>query len=215
MRRANQSDRGLKDKQRVVVIFIAFLLAYAAMAWGSTIPRSGELFFQLYVLGETGKAEMYYPRNDSNIPLDTEVRWHIGITNSMGSPELVALKVKIGNSTLSPPDEREIVPALLPTLVEYRRVMDTNETWEFPFIWSIKESRVSGNTIDMITLEINNAIIRTSDVSAENGCNYRLIFELWSFDRYEDRYVFGWRTGQERKCAWLQLWFNLSAIAGK
>jgi hypothetical protein len=183
------------------------VLAYVALT-----PRPKERFFQLYALGENRMAEHYYPNDDSTIPLDTPVKWFLGVTNFMGSVQYVAIKVKLSNSTLAPPDETEAKPAPVPVLFEFSKVLSNNETWEFPFTWSIKEIQVVGDMIYVAHLTINGETITVSGIGAEHGHNLRLIFELWSFNTDEGRFVFGWYASQERRCAWLQLWFNVTRV---
>jgi len=112
------------------------MLAYVAVT-----PRSKEQFFQLYVLGETRRAERYYPENNLNISVGRLVRWYLGVTNFMGSVQYVVIKVKLGNSTTRTPDNVNCMPSPRPVLVELGRVLMNSETWEFPFAWIIREAR--------------------------------------------------------------------------
>ena len=198
--------------QRALTIFISACLIFSMAAYIAVTPRPKEQFFQLYALGENWTAEHFYPNDDPTIPLDTPVKWFLGITNSMGSVQYVALKVKLGNSTLDPPDESEAKPAPIPTLFEFRKVLSNNETWEFPFTWSIKQTQVVGDAIYITRLTINDDTITVSGINGKHGYNYRLIFELWSYDVDEGEFIFGWFASQERRYAWLQLWFNATEI---
>jgi uncharacterized membrane protein len=184
------------------------MLAYLAIT-----PRPREQFFQLYALGENRMAEHYYPNDNSTIPLDTPVSWFLGVTNFMDSIQYVTLKVKLSNSTLAPPDETQVKPAPIPALFEFRKVLSNNETWEFPFTWSIKEIQEVGHMIYITRLTINNEVVTVPTIGAKHGYNLRLIFELWSFDIDEDGFIFGWYASQERRCAWLQIWFNVTELS--
>jgi len=182
------------------------MLAYIAVT-----PLPKEQFFQFYALGENRMAEHHYPNDNSTIPLDTPVKWFLGVTNFMNSIQYVTLKVKLGNSTSTPPNASQAKPAPIPALFEFSKVLSNNETWEFPFTWSIKEIQVVGDMIYVTHLTINNETITVSDIGAEHGHNLRLIFELWSYNIDEDRFIFSWYATQERRCAWLQLWFNVTS----
>ncbi len=47
-----------------------------------------------------------------------------------------------------------------------------------------------------------------SEVGAENGKKFRLIFELWVLDIDSGELRFGWFAGGEQHTAWTQIWFN-------
>jgi len=196
-----------EDKKRALVVFVSALMIFGMLAYVLVTPRPKEEFFQLYALGETRMAERYYPNNDTNIPLGTPVKWYIGTTNFMSSTQLAIIRAKLGNQTLTPPNETAVTPALLPTLIEFRRVLQNNETWEFSFNWKIENTTVVGN-LTYLTLNINGKQTFILEVGAKDGYNYRLIFELWTLDIESNDIIFGWKASNQRRAAWLQLWFN-------
>jgi uncharacterized membrane protein len=201
-----------EDKKRAIVVFISTLLIFAMIAYIAVTPRSKENFFQLYALGETRMTERYYPNNDTNVPNGTSVKWYLGTTNFMGSAQLAIVKAKLGNQTLSIPNETEATPAPLPMLSEFRKVLQNDETWEFPFIWEITNTTQVGN-LTYLTLNINGVETYVEDVGAKDGYNYRIIFELWTFDVESNDIIFGWKASNERRAAWLQLWFNATTLS--
>jgi hypothetical protein len=200
-----------EDVKRAVVIFISATIIFSALAYVAVTPRPKEQFFQLYVLGETRMAERYYPDDNPNILVGRSVKWYLGATNFMGSVQYVVIKVKLGNSTIKAPDDVNYMPSPAPVLLEFRRVLMDNETWEFPFAWIIGEVIEIGDMTSATVLVINvkdGAEVRSGQVSALNGHNFRIIFELWTFDPLTEELMFGWRAGGERRVAWLQMWFN-------
>lgn len=200
-----------EDRQRALTVFVSALLIFSMLAYVAVTPRPKEQFFQFYALGENRMAEHYYPDDNTTIPLDTTVKWFLGVTNFMNSIQYIAIKVKLGNSTLAPPDETQAKPAPIPALIEFSKVLSNNETWEFPFTWSIKEIQAIGDMIYVANLTINNETMTVPNIGAQQGHNLRLIFELWSYSIDEDSFIFGWYASQERRCAWLQLWFNATS----
>lgn len=201
-------NRLSEERRRFITILIATLIIFSAVAYISTTPRPREQFLQLYVLGETGIAERYYPGDDSGIALDSRVRWYPGVTNFMSEPQLVLLKVKLGNSTSKAPDDMSATPAPLPSIAEFRRILLNNETWEFPLTWTIVEAKAVGDTV-YLTLSMDEAgTVTVSDVGAVKGRNFRMIIELWTLDTESGSYIFGWKADGERRAAWLQIWFN-------
>jgi len=177
------------------------------IAYVSLVPRPKEQFFQIYVLGETKMAEKYYPNNNPNIALKTKVRWHLGATNFMGSLQYVVLKVKLANSTIAVPDDVNKLPSAGTSVREFQRVMMDNETWEFPFTWSIETVRLTRETLFITSIIANDRTVLIES-PARNGHNYRLIVEIWTLDPLDQKMIFGWRAGNDRKVAWLQIWFN-------
>ena len=196
-----------EDKKRAIVVFISTLLIFTMIAYIAVTPRSQEKFFQLYLLGETRMAERYYPNNNVNIPTDLSVKWYLGTTNFMDSTQLAIIKAKLGNQTLTPANETDATPAPLPVLIEFRKVLQNNETWEFPFIWKIT-NKTDVNNLTYLTLSINGIETHIEYVGAKDGYNYRLIIELWTLDTESKDIIFGWKASNERRAAWLQLWFN-------
>ena len=200
-----------EDMKRAAVIFISATIIFSMLAYVAVTPRPKEQFFQIYVLGETRMAERYYPDNNPNIPVGQLVQWYLGTTNFMGSVQYLVIKVKLGNSTIKAPDDINYIPSPAPVLLEFRKVLMDNETWEFPFAWIIGEISEDGDMAYATVLVINvkNGVeVQAGRVSALNGQNFRIIFELWTLDPATEELIFGWRAGGEQKAAWLQVWFN-------
>lgn len=193
-----------------IAIFLSSLSILSMIAYVSMTPRPKEQFFQIYVLGETKMAEKYYPGGNPNIAPGIRVRWHLGATNFMGSIQYVVLTVKLGNSAILPPDDVNKLPSSAPILCEFRRVLMENETWEFPFTWSIGDVRVTSGECLISSMTVNDRKISPEPVSTVQGRNYRMIVEIWTLDPLDQHMVFGWRAGSERKAAWLQVWFNVT-----
>jgi hypothetical protein len=200
-----------KDLQQALAIFISVLLFLSILAYAAVTPLPSAQFFQLYALGEDGMTENYYPDGNATIPLSTEVKWFLGVTNYMDSLQYVALKVKLGNLTSAKPDETRFEPAPLPSLVEFRKVLSKNETWELPFTWAVNDVQVVGDIVYVRNLTINEEQVSVSDIGAQQGQNVRMVFELWSYNSNQGDFIFGWYAGEERRCAWLQLWFNVTS----
>ena len=200
----------ISDRKNFLTIFIISILIYSTIAYASTTPRNPEKFFQLYVLGETRMAEHYYPNDNTTIPTGTSVKWYLGTINSMDSTQLTIIRAKLGNQTLTLPNETEATPAPLPIFIEFRKVLQNNETWEIPFIWKITNITDVSN-LSYLTLNINGIDTHIGDVGAQDGYNYRIIFELWTLDTESSDIIFGWKANNERRVAWLQLWFNATS----
>ena len=200
-----------QDRRTLIVIFITLLIVCQMVAYVATTPRPREQFFQLYVLGAKHMAADYYPNNDTDIRLREPVTWYLGVTDNMGSVQLVSILVKIGNQTIKPPDDQQALESPAPVVTQFMRFIQDNETWETPFAWSISDAVSSDNATHILTLQINNETYQIQDCSASNGHNFRIIFELWTWQTDANALEFGWTAGGEHRVAWLQVWFNMTS----
>jgi len=199
-----------QNRRNLLAVFVTALIVLEMVAYVATTPRAGEQFFQLYVLGANRLAADYYPNDDPNIRLRDSVRWYLGVTDFMGTVQLVVIRVKLANQTINPPDEVQGLPSPAPVIIEFKRFIQNNETWEFPFVWQITNAVAIEGTTRILELQINNQTYPVQDSSARNGHNFRLIIELWTLDAESGLIQFGWRAGGERRVAWLQVWFNMT-----
>ena len=200
-----------QDRRTLITVFITLLIICEMVAYVANTPRPREQFFQLYVLGARRMAADYYPNNDTNLGLGEPVTWYLGVTDNMGSVQLVSIRVKIGNQTIKPPDDQQAIESPAPVVTEYMRVLQDNETSEMPLVWSISDAISVNGSTRILVLQFNNETYRLQDCSASGGHNFRLIFELWTLQADTDTFQFGWVAGGEHRVAWLQVWFNMTA----
>jgi len=200
-----------RKRQHLLAIFLTLLIVFETIAYFATTPLPREQFFQLYVLGAKRSLSDYYPNDDPNIRSAQLVRWYVGATNFMGDVQLVAVRVKLGNQTIRPPDDLEARPSPAPLIVEFRQFIQDNETWELPFFWQVAESESLAGSTRILEMQINNETYQISGPTAVNGHNFRLIFELWSWEVPPGAFQFGWSAGGERRVAWVQVWFNMTS----
>ena len=201
----------MQRRRDLIIVFLVFLVVFETLAYVATAPRATEQFFQLYVLGANHLAADYYPNDDPNIGVGEPVQWYLGVTNFMGSVQLVAIRVKLGNQTIQPPSDENVTPSPAPLITEYQRFLQDNETWEFAFNWRILNATSSQGVTRIVGLEINNQTYHVVGVDAQNGYNLRFIVELWTWSVDSNVFGFGWYAGSEHRVAWLQLWFNATS----
>lgn len=194
-----------------IVVFVAVTLISAGIAYISVTPPPRESFFRLYVLGEGKMFEDYFPDDNATIGPGAPLRWYLGVTNFMGSVQYVTVKAKLGNTTTQSPNGADGTPAPITALIELRRVLLDNETWEVPLIWELKETRRDGDLV-WLSLELNGVEMEPM-VHSVLGNNFRMIFELWTLTPGGSDFSFGWvdPSSGERRATWLQVWFNVTA----
>jgi hypothetical protein len=129
----------------------------------------------------------------------------------MGNVQLVSIRVKLGNETISPPNDTQGLSSPAPLIAEFMRSIQDNKTWELPIVWRLLNvSSVEGST-RILGLQINNQSFLVQDSSARDGYNFRLIFELWTWNVDSGALEFGWWQATDHRVAWLQLWFNATS----
>jgi hypothetical protein len=200
-----------QNRRILIVVFIALLVVCEMLAYVVTTPRPQEQFFQIYVLGANHMVADYYPNGDPDIPIGQPITWYLGVTNNMGTVQLVSIRIKIGNQTIRPPDDQQGLESPAPVVTELMRFLEENETYETPFAWSVQDAVSVAGSTRIIALQINNETYQITDCYASNGYNFRLIFELWTWQTDTNALEFGWTTSGEHRVAWLQVWFNMTS----
>jgi hypothetical protein len=198
------------NKRTVIVLFITLLIVFELTAYVVTTPRPTEQFFQVYILSADHTAAGYYPNNDTNMRIGESITWYLGVTDNMGTMQLVSVRIKPSNATIKPPDDNLGVESPAPVITDFARFLQNNETWQTPLVWSISNATLTSGSTRILNLEINNETYQISDWSARNGYNFRLIFELWTWQTDSNAFVFGWNANGEHRIAWLQVWFNMT-----
>jgi uncharacterized membrane protein len=183
----------------VIVINIPLVMKY--------IPNSNESFMSLAILGEKVMAENYYPENNPNIELNNNVDWNLYLYNHMDKSKYILVNVKITNSSILSPNSTTCAPSPASSVYQIRRILLDNETLITPFSWRINNISNTGKSVKINTFSLNRDTINT-DVMAINGYNFRIIFELWVYNKEVKEFQFGWKYGEETNCAWTQIWFN-------
>jgi len=191
-----------------VSICVAIILIACVPIVMAFIPSRDEPFLALAILGKDGMAESYYPDDDPNIELGEMVHWTIYLSNHMGEVQYVAVKVKLLNSTNPSPISNSCTPSPAPMIYEVRRVLMKNETGLFLFSWSILDAAQNGDFLEIRALSVNGETIETNAL-AIYGSDYRVVLELWVFNKNLNEFEFGWDYDDEKRCAWNQIWFNV------
>jgi len=199
-------------RKPLITVFVLLVVVFESIAFAASIPTPSQQLFQFYVLGPNELAAEYYPNsNNPNIGVDTTVTWYLGLTNNMGSVQLVAIRIELSNATMpSPKDAQLESPA--PVITDFARFVQNNETWIVPFVWSITNSTSSDGSTHITGLRINNATYQLTNWSATKGNNFRIVFELWTWQIDDSAFEFGWIGNGQHQSAWLEVWFNMTTL---
>jgi uncharacterized membrane protein len=180
----------------------------SGVAYGTLNPGRSEQFFAMWILGSSGLAENYYPNNNSTLAQGEAVNWTLGVYNHMGQLEYVIVRVKLLNSTSPSPNELTGTPSPVGEIFEFSQILVDNETWSIPFVWRILNLTQQGQSLLMTGLSINQTSLTGNLGSATSGINFRLVFELWSYDANSNKSTFSWNTQGTTHSVWTQIWFN-------
>lgn len=196
-----------EKKVTLLVLFITFLILFEIIAYVATTPKEPAQYFQLYILGAKGMAADYYPNSNQGILIGQNVQWYVNVQNSMGSVQLVEIRVKLGNQTIPAPDGTN-EPSSAPEVASFDRFLQDNESWTTPLYWSITYAVAISNSTIIKQMQIDNRTIDV-DASSRSGSNFRIIIELWTFNESLNTFQYGWMADTGHQTAWLQLWFNV------
>jgi len=187
-----------------LVLFSIIVIAVLSAFW----PRYEERFFELGLLGRDKKAEGYYPNDNSTLRVGSPILWYIYIHNHMGSVQNVSVRVKLLNSTMELPNDREHKPSPYPFFVEFPLSLSVNETLFVPFSWSILEAVSQNGLIIIKRLMVNDQTVEVN-FPAFSDHSFLMVFELWVYDPSFHEYKFGWESEKEFYSASLYIWFRV------
>jgi len=171
----------------------------------SFIPKHEDVFLSVAILSNDNESFQYYTGEEPVINIEKEVDWRIQVENHMGEIQYVSLRVKMSNSTDEIPDINACEPLSSPVIFQLQKIVLNNENWIIPFSWIVDRYNHSNNNYK---LSIND---QYSDVyiSLEDKLSARFIFELWVYDVKNDDFLFAYKSGDEYRCVWNQMWFRI------
>jgi hypothetical protein len=204
----------LRDR---TIFFSAFLIVLAltsGLVLLSQIHSPQDDYFALYTLGESGKAEQYFPNDVPNILPGTQIHWFAGVYNHMGSVQLVRVEFKLLNMTMKGPDEYTNESSPYDPFFDTTRLLLSNETWLFPISWSVLNATLKTRVVTIYSIIFNNQTLTSNvQVSSLGGYNFRIVIELWIYNSSTDSFNFGWSSNGVQKIAWNQIWFNMTQVS--
>jgi uncharacterized membrane protein len=201
---------GMKMRHDYVVfitIFVAFSLVFSSIAFYMTSARLDQPYMEFGIYSPSG-LNRYIP-NNLTLTTGQNNNWTLHINNHMARVELVMITVRIGNLTTQSPNST--VPAVtLPTIDRYQRFVNDGSSVSVKFSWTVTSLNQTGGLV-YPSLQINGQLpVPSSPIGAVQGRNFKLIFELWTFDTASSSFQYGYAGQFSRVGTWLQVWFNVS-----
>ncbi len=173
------------------------LIASPIIADIINIP-GGEKFSELYLLGPEQMAQNL----PFNVVADRNYTVYLGIGNHLDASTYYVCYVKLRNQIDALSNETAGTPSSLAPLYEYRPMVQNEENWTVPLIFSLSGILTSSNQTLLQRLTINNVkfiVDKTAQFDHDNnGYYYQFFVELWAFNpasnalQYQNRYVYFW-----------------------
>jgi hypothetical protein len=194
-----------------IAVFAISLVIIAGVEWFTSTSVESDQYLSLATLGSDGLAEHYYPGTNPIVNPGEPLHWVIQVYNHMGSIELVSVRFKISNSTIPSPSDINSTPSPSPILVQFNKLLNTNETWSFDLPWQILTANSSQNYVVIHSIIVNGTLVSGLSAEALQGYNFRVILELWVFDPALNQYAFSWNSAGQTSTTWNQIWFNVTS----
>ena len=163
-----------------------------------SLPRSGERFSELWLLGPEHKAENY----PSNVRVNEQYSVYVGVGNQLYELAYYAVYVKFRNQTQQLPNFTTSEPSPLPPLYEFHFFLSDGKVWEAPLTFAIEYVLLQQNFSLVQTISINGMVFPVNCTSTwdldRNGLYYQMFFELWLYNttssslQYHNRFVGLW-----------------------
>ncbi len=189
-----------------LVLFISLSLIFGSATYYFLAPRAFQPFMGFAVYSETGSLSGYVSGPSTvSVPTNQTVHWHLQITNMMGTVQFARVIARLGNLSTTTPTVNQ--PGDAPMVGVLEKFVAAGETENMNFNWTIlSTSRISGQ--DSVRLRVNGDTPISPSVSGRTGQDFRLVFELWTYDLSSGSFQYGWKGPSSRVGTWLQVWFN-------
>jgi hypothetical protein len=199
----------LYSRRFLLVFLVLFVLLLGITYVVSYNPQPMARQLSLSILSANLTTDDYFSNDNSTIDVGNSSRWYASVHNGVGSPEYVALRVKLLNSSQPILDDISVGPSPGSTVYEIKQMIENNSTLVVPLEWSITDvGEVANNTI-IERLNINSNDIENLHVASPYGMNFRFIVELWKYDTNTKDFTYIWSDGQNKRGVWSQIWFDL------
>lgn len=202
-----KQNRFMRRKIMVfLVLFVSLSLIYGSAAYYFLAPRTLQSFMGFAVYSETGSLSGYVPGSPLSVPINQTVRWHLQVTNMVGTVQFARVIARLGNLSTTTPTVNESGNA--PVVGVLEKFVATGATENMNFNWTILSTSKAGQQVS-VRLAVNGGSPASPPVSGRTGQDFRLVFELWTYDLSSSTFQYGWRGQSSRVGTWLQVWFNV------
>ena len=190
-----------------LVVFLSLTTIFTSATFYIISPKPAQSYMGFGVYSQQG-LQAYVPGNMTITPPQT-LNWNLTVANRTGREQFIMVIVRIGNSTTFSPNVTS--PATpLPELGRIDRFVSDGETSNINFTWTVESTNQTGDLV-FLNLQINGQSVSSAPIGSVPGSNFRLIFELWTFDLSTGSFEYGYPGEFAQIGTWLQVWFSTSA----
>jgi len=190
-----------------LVVFLSLTTIFTSATFYIISPKPVQSYMGFGVYSQQG-LQGYVPGNMTITPPQT-LNWNLTVANRTGREQFIMVIVRIGNSTTFSPNVTS--PATpLPELGRLDRFVGDGETSNINFTWTVESTNQTGDLV-FLNLQINGQSLSSAPIGSVLGSNFRLIFELWTFDLSSGSFEYGYPGEFAQIGTWLQVWFSTSA----
>jgi len=190
-----------------LLVFISLAIIFTSATFYIISPKPAQSYMGFGVYSQQG-LQGYVPSNMTITPPQT-LNWNLTVANRTGREQFIMVIVRIGNSTTFSPNVTSPA-APLPELGRVDRFVSDGETSNINFTWTVESTNQTGGVV-LLNLRINGQSVSSAPVGAVSGRDFRLIFELWTFDLSSGSFQYGYPGEFAQIGTWLQVWFSTSA----
>ncbi len=192
-----------------LTLLISFTVIYSSVTFFFVSPSSSQAFLGFGVFSERGTLSDYVPGAGLSLSVSETLTWRLDIFNRMGVIQLVRVVVRVGNLTTSSPGGTD-PDSQLPSLGMIERFVPDQDTAVIDFSWRVVSINQTSGMI-FPRFQINNGTPVSSRVGTPEGRDFRIIFELWTYNPDAGEFQYGWTSGGSKYVSWLQVWFDVAA----
>ena len=190
-----------------LVVFLSLTTIFTSATFYIISPKPVQSYMGFGIYSQQG-LQGYVPGNMTITPPQT-LNWNLTVANRTGREQFLMVIVRIGNSTTFSPNVTS--PATpLPELGRLDRFVGDGETSNINFTWTVESTNQTGDLV-FLNLQINGQSVSSAPIGSVSGSNFRLIFELWTFDLSSGSFEYGYPGEFAQIGTWLQVWFSTSA----
>ncbi len=181
---------------------------FSSVTFYAMSAKPSQSFIGLGLYSQRG-LQGYIPNSNLTIATGQNLNWTFAVTNRMNQAEFVMIITRIGNSsTLT--SNATMPSTTLPQLGATEQFINDGETSRINFNWTIESSyQTAGLTYLNVSIDGQQSV-NSAPVGTASGRNFRLIFELWTFDPVSGSFQYGYPGQTSQVGVWLQVWFNAS-----
>jgi hypothetical protein len=192
-----------------LIVFVSLSLVFSSVAYYATSNQPAQPFMSFGISSSHG-LQQYIPNSNLTITPPQTTNWTITIGNEMNTAQFAMVVVRLGNSTTQSPNSTTPTPTA-PELSATQMFLGIGETSQLSFSWTVQSVYQTGNLV-LLNMYINGqSTAGQLQIGAISGRNFRLIFELWTYDITTGSFEYGYPGMNGTVGEWLQVWFNVAS----